>query len=361
MFFSRRFFLLSLCICLFSLITAETSVFGVPSKQKASASLYDASGSYTGPVEHIFFHPLIIYPEIAFPKSRKRGYICDWFVTLAEFNQIITELYQRNYVLVSMKDVYEIKGNSVVRKAFPCPAGKKPLIISIDDVNYYKTMQTHGMTKQLVIRKGKIVSLANSPTGERVVERGEVMTVVDAFVAAHPDFSYKGAKGIMALTGYNGVFGYPTHKTTASDYLSQKAEAIRVAELFKKTGWEFASHGYRHLQEGHISAAKLEADAKRWREEVEPIIGSTPYHIYPFGDIIMPGKPEIDVLRSYGFKYFFGVSFSSTITEHGSWVYQHRIPIDGKYMMGIVSGSRTKKFMDIAKDVDPMRVQYFMK
>ena len=360
MFSTKRFAILVACVCLLSFFTSEPAVFGVPSGQKSAAPFHDASGNYIGPVEHIFFHPLIIYPEVAFPKSKKGGYICDWFVTLKEFNLIIEELYQRGYVLVSMKDIFETKGATLVRKPFPCPAGKKPLIISIDDVNYYKTMCTHGMTKRLVIRKGKVVSLADSSDGEKVIEQGEVMTAIDAFVASHPDFSYKGAKGMIALTGYNGVFGYPTHKTKAPDYLSQKSEAIRVAELLKKNGWEFASHSYRHLQEGHVSGAKLDADAKHWKEEVEPIIGSTPYHIYPFGDIIKPGKPELDVLRSYGFKYFFGVSFSSTVTEHGSWVYQNRIPIDGKYMMGIVSGSRNSQFLSIKKDIDPLRIRYFM-
>ena len=34
------------------------------------------------------------------------------------------------------------------------------------------------------------------------------MPIVDDFVREHPDFSYRGDKGTIALTGYNGVLGY---------------------------------------------------------------------------------------------------------------------------------------------------------
>ena len=348
-----------------SLVLAVMISAGAASCSQAAASktIQKTAPNYelfTGQVEHIFFHPLIIYPQIAFPKSRKGGYICDWFITLSEFNRIIEELYQRGYVLVSVKDLYEVKGNQTVKKDFYCPKGKKPLIISIDDMNYYTTMQTHGMTKKLVIRDGKIASLAITPSGEKIVENAEVTEVVDSFVAAHPDFSFNGARGMIALTGYNGVYGYETHKLKAPGYAAEKEEAVKITQLLKKNGWEIASHGYRHLQEGHVSAKKLEADAQRWREEVECIVGSTPYHIYPFGDIIKEGEPGLDVLRKYDFRYFFGVSFNSGWKEHGSWVYQHRIPIDGKYMMGIVSGSRNSKFFDIKKNIEPLRVKHFM-
>ncbi|MCL5677303.1 MAG: hypothetical protein M1602_05490, partial [Firmicutes bacterium] len=37
--------------------------------------------AYSGPIEHIFFHPLIAYPELAFDNdSLARGYD-DWFIT----------------------------------------------------------------------------------------------------------------------------------------------------------------------------------------------------------------------------------------------------------------------------------------
>mgnify|MGYP000718429092 FL=1 len=34
-----------------------------------------------------------------------------------------------------------------------------------------------------------------------------MVPLIDRFVEEHPDFSYRGAKGIVALTGYNGILG----------------------------------------------------------------------------------------------------------------------------------------------------------
>ena len=41
----------------------------------------------------------------------------------------------------------------------------------------------------------------------------DLVPILDRFVEEHPDFSYRGAKAILALTGYNGVLGYRTDET----------------------------------------------------------------------------------------------------------------------------------------------------
>lgn len=41
---------------------------------------------------------------------------------------------------------------------------------------------------------------------------------LDAFLEEHPDGCYKGARGIIALTGYNGILGYRTDGTYSEDH-----------------------------------------------------------------------------------------------------------------------------------------------
>ncbi|MDP4170355.1 MAG: hypothetical protein Q8906_07060, partial [Bacillota bacterium] len=48
---------------------------------------------YKGPIEHIFFHPLVVYPQLAFDGDRLAKGYNDWFVTVNEFNKIIQSLY----------------------------------------------------------------------------------------------------------------------------------------------------------------------------------------------------------------------------------------------------------------------------
>ena len=37
-----------------------------------------------------------------------------------------------------------------------------------------------------------------------------MVPLLDAFINEHPDFSYHGRKGMLAMTGYDGVLGYRT-------------------------------------------------------------------------------------------------------------------------------------------------------
>ncbi|QGS69440.1 hypothetical protein CV093_17595 [Oceanobacillus sp. 143] len=61
---------------------------------------------YEGEVEHIFFHPLMAYPELSFAGPQAQGYN-DWFITVDEFNRTLEELYKRDFILVHLGDVYE--------------------------------------------------------------------------------------------------------------------------------------------------------------------------------------------------------------------------------------------------------------
>ena len=112
------------------------------------------------PVEHLFFHPIIAYPQWAFhdcsaTQSEKEG-LDDWMVTVDEFNKIIQSVYDKGFILVAMEDVWsEVTGEDGVarmqRNTLMLPEGKKPLVISFDDVNYYEYMLEQGFTSKLVL------------------------------------------------------------------------------------------------------------------------------------------------------------------------------------------------------------------
>ena len=113
----------------------------------------DSFVKYTGEVEHIFFHSLIIYPELAFDNigHSANGYNM-WYITVDEFKNILSKLYERGYVLVNIKEVYKQDSTGkTVRQDIYLPEGKKPLILSQDDVNYYDFMKTDGFADRLVI------------------------------------------------------------------------------------------------------------------------------------------------------------------------------------------------------------------
>lgn len=291
---------------------------------------------YKGVVEHIFFHPLLAYPEQAFDGDSQSLGFDDWFVTVDEFNKILKSLYEKNFILVNINDVYEEYEKDGIlllrKKELMLPKGKKPLIISLDDVNYNEYMLGNGTVYKLILdEKGEITTYSKNPKGEDIYSKDlESITILDQFVNNHPDFSHNGAKGTIALTGYEGVLGYRTNRQSPNkDTEIEKAKP--VIEKLKSNGWNFASHSYGHPDVAKISLEKLKDDSSKWKNEVETLIGSTQVYIYPFGSAPKEGTPNFEYLRSLGYKIFCAVGIESyeNISTHSNVVMTDRRHVDG--------------------------------
>jgi hypothetical protein len=291
---------------------------------------------YTGPIRHIFFHPLIVFPERAFDGDyMEKGYN-NWFVTVKEFSLILESLYSKNYILIDINSLFDITtqdGQTTVKKKdLMLPEGKKPIVLSIDDLNYYEYMKEHGNAEKLVIDSdGNFKVLVRDSEGNLSLSNEEIVPLVDEFVEKHPDFSFNGAKGTIALTGYEGILGYRTHELDSPDYESEKKDALKIVSLLKEKGWNFASHSYGHLQYGTISQQKFERDVNRWRDEVEPLIGPTKILIYPFGNRVVEKEndPKLKYLMDAGFRVFCAVGPDGVIKYNGTFATLDRKSVDG--------------------------------
>lgn len=261
------------------------------------------------PVEHIFFHPVIAYPQWAFfdgpaRQSEKEG-LDDWMVTVDEYNKILQNLYDKGYILVAIEDVWsevtDEAGTRMVRNTLMLPEGKKPLIISFDDVNYYKYMLEQGFTSKLVVGEdGQIWAQCTDPyTKETFLTQDlDATPLLDNFVLEHPDFSLNGAKAIIGLTGYQGILGYrtqtdrdvtdPTALAAFEANRQKEIEAVRpIIQRLKETGWTFASHSWAHINLSNKSLERVKDDTQRWYDEVGSLVGPTTVLLYPYG-----GRPD---------------------------------------------------------------------
>ena len=191
-------------------------------------------------VEHLFFHPVVAYPELAFDGDSQANGIDDWMVTVDEYNKILQSVYDNGYILVDINDVWsETTGEDgqpkMVRNTLYIPEGKKPLILSYDDVNYYDYMLKDGFTYKLIIGEdGLLWSWGKDPQGNEVVSQDlDALTILDKFVRQHPDFSPFGAKGSLSLTGYQGILGYRTNTDTKDWDDAKEANRQREREAVK--------------------------------------------------------------------------------------------------------------------------------
>ena len=91
------------------------------------------------------------------------------------------------------------------------PQGKIPFVMSLDDLSYYHSYDGRGTATRMIIGEdGKPTCEYVQADGTTVTGSYDCVPLLDDFLEVHPDFSYKGAKGTIALTGYNGILGYRT-------------------------------------------------------------------------------------------------------------------------------------------------------
>ena len=291
-------------------------------------------------VTHVFYHTLIKDTSKAFDGDYKSGDYDQVMTTIDEFNKITQSMYEKGYVMVSIYDMATVDENgNMTPGEILLPEGKIPFVLSEDDVCYYHYMDGDGFASKLVVDDdGKVRNEYIEDDGSVSVGDYDVVPLIDRFVEEHPDFSYRGARGIVALTGYNGILGYRTdssYETRPDDLDADKVQwldnhpdfdpnteregAKKVVQAMKKEGWLFASHTWGHQNVSQISLEKLQADTQRFKENVDPLIGGTDIIIFAFGADLAGAEDysgeKFEYLKSQGYNYFCNVDSSQYFVQ----------------------------------------------
>ena len=316
-------------------------------------------------VPHIFYHSLLNSTSKAFDVERLGQGAVDgynaWMVTVDEFDQITQRLYDAGYVYVRLRDLVTqtTDEDGTVHFApnteLKLPQGKKAIVLSIDDLSYYHSYEAASFPEKLVLDdNGEVKCLYTDAAGNTSIGDYDVVPRLNSFLKEHPDGAYHGARGLLAMTGYNGVFGYRTD----TDYLLQEnlmedqrawldshpdynydqdvADATAIADALKEEGWEFASHTWGHLSVTDKSVETLQTDNEKWVATVEPIVGPVDTIIFAHGNDIgswegYDGNEKYAYYNSVGYHFYCNVDGSVPywvqITDR--YVRQGRIDVDG--------------------------------
>ena len=363
-------------------------------------------------ITHIFFHSLIVDPTLAFDESvagvKVQAYN-EAMTTVNEFVLMMEEMYEKGYVLVDIYDVCKMEtqpdGTEVMTyQKIMLPEGKTPFILSVDDTNYYEYMTGHGYANRLVVTEdGEVLNEMELIDGTTVTGAFDVLPILEDFIEMHPDFSYRGGRAIMGITGYNGVFGYRTcdfwyndnceyyesneanDKYKAEEVPSRpnlnieedKVTATKVADAIKAMGWRIASHTWGHKRLGQVAMSTVTWDADMWDREVKPIVGETDLLIFPYGDDFGPQScpwqvydyegynERYETMRAHGFRYFFNVDSTQYFMQRtNDYFRQGRRNLDGDRMWEAVyadygiegwKNRLTDLFDDVSAIIDPLR------
>ncbi|MCD8220974.1 MAG: polysaccharide deacetylase [Clostridiales bacterium] len=277
-------------------------------------------------ITHVFFHSLIVDPAKAFDGEADQDGYNQVMTTVDEFKKILQSMYEKGYVLVRLHDMaYEStdENGSIVMKAgdILLPEGKKPFVMSQDDLCYYNYMDGDGFASRMIIGED------GYPTCEMDMEDGSVsvgsydlIPILEDFIREHPDFSYRGARAVIAFTGYEGILGYRTASSYAEsnpNYQQDRETAAQVAQCLRDHGWELASHSWGHLNLGEVEWDRFQNDCDNWKSEVESLIGATDIILFPFGadvndwHVYSHDNDRYDYLYRCGFRYYCNVDASS--------------------------------------------------
>ena len=285
----------------------------------------------------LFVHPLVLNPKLAFTSDRLGQGFADYFVTAREFRRILDQLWRNGWTLVDPRRV--AAGDVRV------PAGRKPLVLQEDDANYYAYFGGRGLASRLVLDSdGQVEAEYDGPTGPTVTDQ-DVVPLVDEAVAAHPELSADGAKGLIAETGYEGLFG----EHDLGDLAAHARIRALVARL-RDTGWVIASHTYGHINLSEDSLAVIAHDTARWKQLTADLLGPVDILVYPFG--ARPSPAGRRLLRDAGFTVQYDIDVRPRRVVADGVVLMSRRHVDG---FSFADPSAMAPFFSVAGVRDPLR------
>ena len=310
-------------------------------------------------VLNLSFQLLIADPQRAFADANLGDSYKKNFITVTEFTKILQQLYENNYMLISMDDIIEITpsgdgGNIYEGKQLYLPEGKKPLILTQTNVNYNTYMVDSdgdkmpdkggdGFASRLVIDENGALA-CEIVMSDGTVETGayDLVPILEAFIETHPDFSYKGARAILAVTGYDGLFGYRTGSKAetelGADYaLAERSAVVPVIEKLRDTGYSIACYTYGNTAYGTADMATINQEIGNWDAEVKEILGDCDIFVFAKNSDItntstLYAGEKFNALYNAGFRYFLGFSNNGSPWSlcADTYVRQGRILVTGE-------------------------------
>ena len=281
--------------------------------------------TWEGDIPHLCFPTLIYDTVMAYDGDDKASEYNTTMVTCKEFSLILQSLYDNGYILIDIHSIADMvtdeRGtSSMEEQKMKLPEGKRPIILSQDNLNYADVNNGDGIATKLVLDEdGKVKAQYTDSEGHDGAGDYDFIPILDSFIEEHPDFSFRGARGIVSVSGSEGVFGYPItspaagssadaaegSSTVSSSTQDEKVKAI--ADALREEGWNIASAGWSHSYMNDMSMEQFTAEIEDWIKYVAPLTGPSDILFYPYGaEVEYPGE-KLNFLTGKGFHYLCGL------------------------------------------------------
>ncbi|MCR5293763.1 MAG: hypothetical protein K6E30_01130 [Lachnospiraceae bacterium] len=338
-------------------------------------------------IPHLYFYPLINDSRAFFNEGAQEEQYArnnSSHLTVDEFRNLLTLLYDSGFVLVHLSDFLEISGTKdiihiAIKKNVVFPENKRPLLLTEDYVNYDQGNGNMGFASKIVLDSGRLLCSYTNANGNRKIGEYDAVPILESFLQTHPDFSFNGSKMTLAMTGYNGVLGYRTdvsYKTRNGlseeqkkwldeqedfDYETEVADAVKTANALKDNGYEFACMTWGDRIVGSSSLSDLKTDMEKWKTSAVPVLGEVTTLVMGHESGFLNGKgayqidaQKMDYYRSEGFSVFcasvYGENTGETLNRN--YVCSMRFPLSpfslsgqDEWASGLLEGLEIHKFL----------------
>ena len=307
-------------------------------------------------IPNLSFHVLIADMNRAIASKEYGGSYNRNFVSTAEFEKILNQLYMNNFVLVDFDSFVgsgSVDGTSQVydEMSIWLPEGKKPVMITETMVNYFGYMidsnsdgkpdsGAGGFAHRLVVdENGDIKAEFVDENNVTQVGDYDLVPILEKFIAEHPDFSYRGARATLAVCGYEGIFGYRIQSESIANkgndyYNEQVVGATKVVDALRNKGYRLACYTFDNKDYSNISADQVNQDIQKWKSQIAPVIGEIDTIVFARGkDIGDYTGGKFEVLHANGFRFMLKSGESPYTEINNTYVRQTRLMVTGENMV----------------------------
>jgi len=273
----------------------------------------DALVTYEDEVLHLNFPTLIADTDLAFDEDSYAETYRQNLITVSEFEGILEQLYANGYILIDIHDLAEAVDDgfgdiTLTAATLKLPEGKKPLVLSVENLNYASVRSGDGVATKLVLdADGEVAAVYTDSDGVTRTGAYDVVPVLEQFIEEHPDFSWQGARGIIGLSGKYGAFGYAVEEGSDASWESNAQTVSQIAVKLREDGWTFATEGYSYSYMSDMTYEELTEDITLWQETVGSLIGDCDTLIYPYGSEVTYTSEESVYLTGEGYVYLVGL------------------------------------------------------
>ncbi len=298
----------------------------------------DSLVTWSGSVPHLCFPTLIEDSLRAFDGDAYSDTYASTMITTSEFKAILESLYENDYILIDLHSVAALETDNrgvttMETQDLQLPSGKKPIILSQDNVDYSGIQNGDGIATRLVLGDNNEVVAEYTDNGGHLLQGSyDFVPILNDFIEEHPDFSYRGAGGIVSVSGSNGVFGYDIGEgSDLTDTQTANRETVAaICSVLKEQGWSVASAGYTHSYMNSMQLSEITEEISSWSENVGTLTGGSDILFYPYGAEVTYPSDQLDVLLDAGFAYLCGLWSDTDFMELGDdYLRQTRRFIDG--------------------------------